>query len=341
MNRQMSLTAPCESCCFAFRVGLLVASMLALALGVTIVGCATGPAAPADASPPSAALRDSSPAPSPASTSAAPQVLGTGSIYRVLPAASDDRSLAGPLVVRRFAASPSQGIVLTFDDGPDPIWTPALLDLLARERVPAAFFVVGRRAAQHPAIVQRAARDGHLIANHTTTHPHLTTLTPADLDTEVLATQRIIANILGAEPSLFRCPFSTNPALKDPALARALARVSQLGLTIVGADAGIEDYAPGGTPQMFVDQIFQQLGEPGPWIVVMHDGGGDRSRTIQAVRLLIPEARGRGYEFLSLREVVDSAMANPDASASPGTTLPSNQNPNHEAGTVRGSLSAS
>lgn len=308
-----------------------VAALIAIMLAAIAPACTAKP----EARTPTRASEDTSSTTASASTAASanisepPQVIGRGSIYRVLPGRELGRPSASGLVVQRFAAAPSRGIVLTFDDGPDPTWTPALLDVLAAERVPAAFFVVGRLASQHPAIIQRAAREGHLIANHTTTHPHLTSLSPTDLDTEVLATQRVIANILGREPTLFRCPFSTSPNITDPALARALARVTELGLTIVGADAGVEDYTPGIPPETLVEQIFLQLGEPGPWIVVLHDGGGDRTRTIQAVRQLIPEARRRGFEFMSLSQVL--ASSGPAAAGQGmGATLParSDQNPN-------------
>ncbi|MFN9133186.1 MAG: polysaccharide deacetylase family protein [Phycisphaerales bacterium] len=319
MSRRPRSFVPCH----------LAASVAAL-LAIILVAIAPACTAKPEATTPTRASGATSAASSAvAETSAAPEIVGRGSVYRVLPGRELGRPNASGLVVQRFAAAPSRGIVLTFDDGPDPIWTPALLDVLAAERVPAAFFVVGRRASQHPAIIQRAAREGHLIANHSTTHPHLTSLSPTDLDTEVLATQRVIANILGREPTLFRSPFSTSPNITDPSVARALARVTELGLTIVGADAGVEDYTPGIPPETLVEQIFLQLGEPGPWIVVLHDGGGDRTRTIQAVRHLIPEARRRGFEFISLQQFLASSGP---AAAGQGmsATLPgrSDQNPN-------------
>jgi peptidoglycan/xylan/chitin deacetylase (PgdA/CDA1 family) len=319
MSRRPRSFVPCH----------LAASVAAL-LAIILVAIAPACTAKPEATTPTRASGATSAASSAvAETSAAPEIVGRGSVYRVLPGRELGRPNASGLVVQRFAAAPSRGIVLTFDDGPDPIWTPALLDVLAAERVPAAFFVVGRRASQHPAIIQRAAREGYLIANHSTTHPHLTSLSPTDLDTEVLATQRVIANILGREPTLFRSPFSTSPNITDPSVARALARVTELGLTIVGADAGVEDYTPGIPPETLVEQIFLQLGEPGPWIVVLHDGGGDRTRTIQAVRHLIPEARRRGFEFISLQQFLASSGP---AAAGQGmsATLPgrSDQNPN-------------
>lgn len=330
MSRRPRSFVPCH-------LAASVAALIAIMLAALAPACTAKP----EATTPTRASEDTSSTTASASTAAStsasasanifepPQVIGRGSIYRVLPGRGLGRPNASGLVVQRFAAAPSRGIVLTFDDGPDPTWTPALLDVLAAERVPAAFFVVGRRASQHPAIIQRAAREGHLIANHSTTHPHLTSLSPTDLDTEVLATQRVIANILGREPTLFRSPFSTSPNITDPSVARALARVTELGLTIVGADAGVEDYTPGIPPETLVEQIFLQLGEPGPWIVVLHDGGGDRTRTIQAVRHLIPEARRRGFEFISLQQFLASSGP---AAAGQGmsATLPgrSDQNPN-------------
>lgn len=308
-----------------------VAALIAIMLVATAPACSAKP----EATTPTRASEDTSSTTVSASTAASanisepPQVIGRGSVYRVLPGRELGRPNASGLVVQRFAAAPSRGIVLTFDDGPDPIWTPALLDVLAAERVPAAFFVVGRRASQHPAIIQRAAREGHLIANHSTTHPHLTSLSTTDLDTEVLATQRVIANILGREPTLFRCPFSTSPNITDPAVARALARVTELGLTLVGADAGVEDYTPGIPPETLVEQIFLQLGEPGPWIVVLHDGGGDRTRTLQAVRQFIPEARRRGFEFISLQQfLASSGPAAANQGMSDAIPARSDQNPN-------------
>jgi peptidoglycan/xylan/chitin deacetylase (PgdA/CDA1 family) len=112
-----------------------------------------------------------------------------------------------PLVACRRGQPGARRVALTFDDGPDPEWTPRLLRLLDRRRVRATFFLIGARAARHPAIVRALAAGGHEIGNHTWRHRHAWLLRPAAALAEVRQGARILGDIAGQRPSLFRPPW--------------------------------------------------------------------------------------------------------------------------------------
>lgn len=126
------------------------------------------------------------------------------------------------LVDNRWRVDGTNSIALTFDDGPDPVDTPKLLDLLREKNVKATFFVVGQRADQHPEIVRRAWDEGHLIANHTWSHPNLFCfLTPSRLRSEIERGAETIRRICGVRPRLFRSPVGLRHALLRPYLKNA------------------------------------------------------------------------------------------------------------------------
>ncbi len=204
----------------------------------------------------------------------------------------------GFLVERRGSAG--KDIVLTFDDGPDPEWTPKILEVLEDLNAPATFFVVGDQVMQHPNIISEVARAGHLLANHTFNHPHMDKLTPAEQVVELNATQRLLEGLTGSRSPLFRAPYTANV---DPNRAEDLGplRVAlNNGYVFVGANIDPLDWAKPGPKEIakrFIDQA-----EAGGRVVLLHDGGGDRSQTVDALRIAVPELRRRGYRFVSMDE---------------------------------------
>ena len=175
----------------------------------------------------------------------------------------------GPNLTRLPPASARGAVALTFDDGPDPVTTPAVLDLLERRGARATFFCIGRRAAAHPDVVREIARRGHAVGNHTWGHPsHFAWLGPRALEREMRRAQETLGALAGAPPLWFRAPAGIRSPLLDPVLVRCglrLASWTRRAFDTVRRDPGrvsrrltaglrqgdvllLHDGGPGGTP---------------------------------------------------------------------------------------------
>jgi cellulose synthase/poly-beta-1,6-N-acetylglucosamine synthase-like glycosyltransferase/peptidoglycan/xylan/chitin deacetylase (PgdA/CDA1 family)/spore germination protein YaaH len=217
----------------------------------------------------------------------------------------------GRVVWARYAQSPTgfvverrgstgKDIVLTFDDGPDPQWTPAVLKALDELDAPATFFALGDQAMQYPDLVGDVDSAGHLIGNHTFTHPHLDRLTPAETRVELNTTARLLEGLTGRRSPLFRAPYTANV---DPSRAEDLGplRVAlKDGYVFVGANIDPLDWS--GIPAKVIAQRMVEQAEAGGHVVLLHDGGGDRAQTVLALKIAVPELRKRGYRFVQLDE---------------------------------------
>jgi len=194
------------------------------------------------------------------------------------------------LVANRWRVAGSRCIALTFDDGPDPVYTPKLLDLLREKGVKATFFVVGRRAEQHPEVVRRAWAEGHLIANHTWSHyPLFCFLMPRRLRTEIECGTESIRRICGFRPRLFRSPVG----LRDPLLALYL---QDAGLEYISWRIRTRDTLTANS-SVLARRILRKasIGD----IILLHDrlpGGTDAM--LEALPRVIDELRERGFQFV-------------------------------------------
>jgi cellulose synthase/poly-beta-1,6-N-acetylglucosamine synthase-like glycosyltransferase/peptidoglycan/xylan/chitin deacetylase (PgdA/CDA1 family) len=191
-------------------------------------------------------------------------------------------------------------IALTFDDGPDPKWTPQIAGVLAREHAPGAFFVVGSQAARHPGIVRMLVRHGHEIGNHTFTHSALTTGAQWQRRLQLDLTQAVMVGITGHFTRLVRPPYSATPDAITRSDERDLARVLGSRYVLTLADLDSEDWRKPGVAQI-VSNATPRHGKGG--VVMFHDGGGNRAQTVQALRVLIPKLRAEGYSFVSLAQL--------------------------------------
>ena len=187
-------------------------------------------------------------------------------------------------------------IALTFDDGPDPDRTPALLDLLAELDVPATFFVLGRCADAHPELCARMAREGHELGNHTYNHPYLPLQRSRAVAAELAKTDAAIARATGITPTLARPPYGGRSPRNVAAFARA-------GKRVVLWDLNSFDWK--GAPGADVAQRIVERARPGS-IILMHDGGRDHDGTLDAVRLAVPAMRERGYTFATVSATLPS-----------------------------------
>jgi cellulose synthase/poly-beta-1,6-N-acetylglucosamine synthase-like glycosyltransferase/peptidoglycan/xylan/chitin deacetylase (PgdA/CDA1 family)/spore germination protein YaaH len=200
-------------------------------------------------------------------------------------------------VVERRGSS-GKDLVLTFDDGPDPKWTPAILDALADLKVPAVFFVIGDQVMQYPDLVADADAAGHLVANHTFSHPHLDRLTPAETSFELNSTARLLEGLTGKRSPVFRAPYTANVDPSRPEDLTPLRRALSNGYIFVGANIDPLDWAQPGSKEI-VRRMIEQA-EKGGRVILLHDGGGPREQTVEALRIVVPELQRRGYRFVSL-----------------------------------------
>ncbi|MFI1165075.1 glycosyltransferase [Streptomyces sp. NPDC020801] len=195
-------------------------------------------------------------------------------------------------------------IALTFDDGPDPVWTPRILDVLRRNHVHATFFVVGTQAVDHPELVRRIVADGHQIGIHTFTHPDLAHLAPWQRSLELRETQLAVAGAAGVTTALLRPPFSSKNDALDDADWSVLRQADAAGYVTVLATRDAEDWRRPG-----VDRILAHAAPHGRagQIVLMHDAGGDRSQTVAALSALVPQLKARGFKFATVSDAVGMA----------------------------------
>ncbi|MDG2990076.1 polysaccharide deacetylase family protein [Candidatus Synechococcus calcipolaris G9] len=203
------------------------------------------------------------------------------------------QSLQGE-TIHQLALAPEQKLVaLTFDDGPHPTHTPQVLEILQREKVKGTFFVVGQQVNQYPDLARQIVQRGHTIANHTwthPTHPHSTEAAAAEIN----RSQALIQEVTGASSRLFRPPGGN---LTNGLSARAAG--TQYSVVMWSADP--RDWVPGRSAQVITQEVLNQT-KPGG-IVLLHDGGGDRSQTVQALPAIIKGLRDKGYTLVTLPEL--------------------------------------
>jgi poly-beta-1,6 N-acetyl-D-glucosamine synthase len=221
-------------------------------------------------------------------------------------------------VIKRSAGqtgNPQKKIVLTFDDGPDPIFTPQILDILKQYHVPAVFFVVGKNAQDYPDLVRREYDEGHEIGNHTYTHPDLFKYSPERQRLELTLTQRIIQAITGRSTLLFRPPYGGDTEPETGREVTPLERAAELNYITVGEandpqDWRLDEYKPGtetedSTRPRTADEIVKSVvvNRDVGSIVLLHDAGGDRTLTVAALPQIITQLRALGYTFTTISDL--------------------------------------
>lgn len=192
-------------------------------------------------------------------------------------------------------AKTKKQVALTFDDGPDPRSTPQLLELLRAEKIPAAFFCVGRRVGENPALAAQIVREEHLLENHSYAHSNFTNFySTARLQTELAQTQAVIEKSSGVAPKFFRPPVG----LSNPATFRAARNLDLkvIGWTIRSLDTVIA------RPEKIVARVTRGL-KPGA-IILLHDGNIPAEKLLATVKSLLDTLRGLGYEIVRLDELL-------------------------------------
>jgi cellulose synthase/poly-beta-1,6-N-acetylglucosamine synthase-like glycosyltransferase/peptidoglycan/xylan/chitin deacetylase (PgdA/CDA1 family) len=201
-----------------------------------------------------------------------------------------------------FSTQPPPGrrIALTFDDGPDPPWTSKIARILRADGVHATFFLIGSQVARYPGVVRELVRDGDEIGNHTFTHVLLSSVPTWQRDTQIDLTEAAIAGVTGRYTRLIRPPYSATPDAVTPQEERVLAQLAGRRYYIVLANYDSQDWQRPG-----VASIIKNASPPNGTggIVMLHDGGGDRSQTVAAVRRLIPLLQARGFRFVTVAQL--------------------------------------
>lgn len=198
-------------------------------------------------------------------------------------------------------------IALTFDDGPDLRWTPAILDILKQEKVAATFFIIGKNGQAYPNLLRRIVNEGHEIGNHTFTHPNLGEVPGSLTELELNATQRLIESETGRSTVLFRPPYFGDAEADKPQEVEPALIAQQLGYLMVGVRIDPDDWRLPVTADQIIERTVQRAldnnSETRGQVVLLHDSGGDRSATIAALPRLIHELRARGFRFVPVSEL--------------------------------------
>ena len=207
-------------------------------------------------------------------------------------------------VIERYGQQKGM-VALTFDDGPDPRWTPKILDILKEKQAPATFFVIGQNMQKRPDIVQREVAEGHDVGGHSWTHPNIGETPLPQVQVELNATQRLFEVLTGRSMRLFRPPYFGDAEPSTPHEVAPLVIAQTLGYMTVGLRIDPDDWQKP-TPQQIIDRTLDRLDNPGDrpgQVVLLHDAGGDRSHTVEALPGLIDAIRARGYKLVTVGEL--------------------------------------
>lgn len=216
-----------------------------------------------------------------------------------------------PFSIERAGYKPGL-VALTFDDGPDPDWTPKILDILKQKQVPATFFIVGENALTYRDLLEREVREGHEVGNHSYTHPNLGQTSNAVTRIELNATQRLVEAFTGRSMRLMRAPYFGDA---EPTTADEIVPVlegQKLGYLSVGLHVDPGDWTRPGV-QAIIDRTIAGVLASNPDrsgnVVLLHDAGGNREQTVAALPVIIDQLRARGYRFVPVSELVNLAPA--------------------------------
>ncbi|MEV5309541.1 bifunctional polysaccharide deacetylase/glycosyltransferase family 2 protein [Streptomyces sp. NPDC052610] len=214
----------------------------------------------------------------------------------------DDVLDGGPILTFRGGQAttvsvPDKTIALTFDDGPDPTWTPRVLEILEEYDVPATFFVLGSMVARHPDIVADMVEQGNEIGLHTFTHVDLSYQSEARVNREMQQTQLALAGAAGITTTLFRAPYSSKTDAIDDYSWQVYEQLGEQGYTSVFIDTDSDDWKRPGVSKI-VEWATPEDGEGAS--VLFHDAGGERSQTIEALPKYIEKMRAKGYTFTTI-----------------------------------------
>lgn len=212
-------------------------------------------------------------------------------------------------VIRKFAEDTTVGkghkLILTFDDGPSEQWTPKILDILEREKVPATFFVVGINAEQNIPILQREYKDGFELGNHTFTHHNIADMSLQRAALEMKLTRLLIESITGHSTILFRAPYNADSQPQTFEELAPIERSRSENYLTVNESIDPNDWAPGVSADSILQRVIKQVTEGNASIILLHDAGGEtRQATVDALPKIIDYFKQRGYVFSTVANLM-------------------------------------
>lgn len=209
-------------------------------------------------------------------------------------------------VVEHTGGAPQKMVSITFDDGPSE-YTGRILDILKQKQVPATFFVIGENAEQFPSAVKREFADGHMVGNHTYSHPNIAKESDEATRFELSMTLRLIEHDTGHGTILFRPPYNADSEPQTPAEMVPIDRAQSRGYVTIGERIDPRDWEVGTTPDKILQQVLEQKDDG--HMILLHDGGGDRTPTIAALPRIVDTLRSDGYTFVPLERLIGRTRA--------------------------------
>jgi len=226
------------------------------------------------------------------------------------------QSLPEPYRVARYGYSPNK-IVLTFDDGPDPEWTPKILDVLKSEHAKATFFLIGIQTDKFSGLAKRINNEGHTIGNHTFTHPDVSNISQTYMKVELNLTERLFSSLMGVRATLMRPPYAIDEEPDTADQIRPLEIPQDMGYITVGNRIDPNDWSsnPHRSAEQISAYVLSHLPPCKPDdlrcgnIVLLHDGGGNRAETVRALPMIIEGVRARGFEVAPVYDLLGKTRA--------------------------------
>jgi cellulose synthase/poly-beta-1,6-N-acetylglucosamine synthase-like glycosyltransferase/spore germination protein YaaH/peptidoglycan/xylan/chitin deacetylase (PgdA/CDA1 family) len=224
------------------------------------------------------------------------------------------QTLPEPYRVGRYGYSPNK-VALTFDDGPDPEWTPKILDVLKEKHANATFFLIGIETDKFSGIAKRIYDEGHTIGNHTFWHPDVSNISTAHMKVELNLTERLFASLVGVRATLMRPPYAIDEEPDTADQVRPLEIAQEMGYITVGNRIDPNDWSDNPSAEKISAYVLSHLppcrqenlrcGN----IVLLHDGGGNRAETVRALPIIIDGIRARGYEIAPVYDLLGKTRA--------------------------------
>jgi peptidoglycan-N-acetylglucosamine deacetylase len=205
-------------------------------------------------------------------------------------------------------------VALTFDDGPDAEWTPKILNILREKHAPGTFFVIGEQANLESRMVRREYQEGNEVGNHTFTHPDFETTTKENVQIQLNLTELLLESSLGVKTLLFRPPYGIDHQPETASEIQMLPVPQAMGYITIGARIDPHDWGEVNGPPPPADVIVQRVltdaqNGKGWNIILLHDGGGDRTHTVEALPRIIDGLRAKGFEFVSVSDLLGQSRA--------------------------------